>query len=293
MTKSTNTLLNILNLSTDYLAKHNLQNPRLDAELLISGYFNLKRLDLYLKFDKPISEIELSKIREMLKRRVQSEPVQYILGSTDFYGYKFIVNKSVLIPRLDTEILIETVLEKIGKEDKTLLDIGTGSGCIPISIILENKNNNITATGLDISEEALNIAKKNAKLHDLSEDQIKFVKRNIFSSTIRVKEKYDIVVSNPPYINIDEYNKILDKEVKEFEPQIALSDNTADGLSFYKRIAKLLPKILKSGKYFFAEIGYNQGGKVKEIFNPVLDNIQILKDLADNDRVILGQLRFK
>ncbi len=113
------TILSILNLSTDYLAKHNLQNPRLDAELLISGYFNLKRLDLYLKFDKPISEIELSKIREMLKRRVQSEPVQYILGSTDFYGYKFIVNKSVLIPRLDTEILIETVLENIGKEDKT------------------------------------------------------------------------------------------------------------------------------------------------------------------------------
>ena len=295
MTKSKNTLLNILNLSTDYLSKQNLSNPRLDAELLISGYLNIKRLDLYLKFDKPILETELSDIREMLKRRANSEPIQYIIGHTDFFGYKFFVNESVLIPRMDTEILIETILEKINFEketDLTLLDIGTGSGCIPISILLEKKNFNLSATGLDISEKALEVANNNANYHDLLEtEKIKFVKRDIFSPAIKVNEKFDIVVSNPPYINIEEYNKILDKEVKEFEPQIALSDNTTDGLSFYKRIAELLPDILKPGKYFFAEIGYNQSDSVLNIFDKVLINIQIIKDLASNDRVICGTLR--
>lgn len=230
----------------------------------------------------------------MLKRRANSEPIQYILGNTDFFGYKFFVNEAVLIPRMDTEILVETILEKINfKNEKnlTLLDIGTGSGCIPISILLEKKNPNLSATGLDISEKALEVAKQNAILHNLSEKKIKFVKRDIFSSAIKVKEKYDIVVSNPPYINIEEYNKILDKEVKEFEPQIALSDNTTDGLSFYRRIAELLPTILKPGKYFFAEIGYNQANSVLNIFDKALTNIKIIKDLANNDRVICGIFR--
>ena len=289
MKNSTHTLLDILKLSTEYLTKNNLQNPRLDAELLISGYLNLKRLDLYLKFDKPILETELAEIRNMLKKRAKSEPIQYILGKVDFFGYQFIVNRSVLIPRLDTEILIESILDKIGIEDKTILDIGTGSGCIPISLILESKNKDISATGLDISEEALEIAKQNADLHNLTVEKMKFVKRDIFSSGIKVKEKFDIVVSNPPYIKIEEYNK-LDTEVIEFEPSIALTDNSNDGLNFYRRLAELLPTILKPNKYFFAEIGFNQAKEVKEIFSSVLNNIEIIKDLTDNDRVILGLL---
>ncbi|MDA3885775.1 MAG: peptide chain release factor N(5)-glutamine methyltransferase [Candidatus Delongbacteria bacterium] len=278
-------LLDILNLSEDYLKKNNIDDPRLNAELLVSGALGMKRLDLYLQYDRIITEDELATIRPLLKRSSNNEPVQYIQGEKEFYNVKIMVNEHTLIPRNDTEILVEEVIKFISTQNFRILDIGTGSGCIPIAIAKECPNNIFFAS--DISSEVLDTARKNAGINDIS-GKIKFYKWDLFKSCPS-RSLHDIVISNPPYISLKAYEN-LDKNVKDHEPRIALTDE-GDGLTFYRRINDIIEKILKPNGMLFLEIGYDQAEEIKNICREKFEDINIVKDYGGNNRVFVGRLK--
>jgi len=279
------TVLESLKLSAEYLEKKGIESPRLNAELLLADILKCKRLDLYLKYDQPLNEDELNKYREYLSRRGKNEPLQYIIGKADFFGLEFKVNPSVLIPRPETEILVDTIinLEK-QKNDLIILDIGTGSGNIAISLALNLPQSKIIA--LDISKEALSVAKENAEIYNAS-NQIEFVRKNILDEFSLNDLMFDVIVSNPPYVGIQDY-KNLQKEIVEYEPRIAVTDDE-DGLKFFRKIIHLSIKHLKHhGKLFF-EIGMGQSNVVYDMMkNSGLYDIQIIKDYQNIDRVIYG-----
>jgi release factor glutamine methyltransferase len=280
------TVLEAIQLSTDYLAKKGVESPRTNAELLLADILSCKRLDLYMRFDQPVSEVEKNQYREFIARRGKREPLQYILGNVEFYGLNFIVNKDVLIPRQETEILIDQVLNSInGQTNLNLLDIGTGSGNIPISIL---KNcDSIFAKSIDISQEALNTSKKNIELHNLSE-RLTTENIDLFDDS-RINELglFDIIVSNPPYVAKSEYETIQ-PEILEFEPAQAVTDYD-DGYKFYRRIAEVGNKLLNENGKVFLEVGIHQAEMVKELFSNDYNNVNVVKDYLDIDRVIIAE----
>jgi release factor glutamine methyltransferase len=280
------TVLEALNTASDYLNKKGINSARLNSELLLTSILNCKRLDLYLSFERPLQKNEIDIYRELLKRRSTFEPLQYIIGKVEFYGLEFEVNPSVLIPRPETELLVEAVIELLKKhESPSILDIGSGSGNISIALA-----KNIPAckiVGLDISEEAIETAKRNAKLNEV-ENQLMFVKKNILNGLEIGENKFDVVVSNPPYISAAEFLN-LDPELRLYEPRFALTDEN-DGLSFYRKISALSKSLLKNNGKIFFEIGVGQSEEVKRI---LLDNdyksIVIKKDFSDIERIIIGE----
>ena len=280
------TVLEALNTASDYLNKKGINSARLNSELLLTSILNCKRLDLYLSFERPLQKNEIDIYRELLKRRSTFEPLQYIIGKVEFYGLEFEVNPSVLIPRPETELLVEAVIELLKKyESPSILDIGSGSGNISIALA-----KNIPAckiVGLDISEEAIETAKRNAKLNEVG-DQLMFVKKNILNGLEIGENKFDVVVSNPPYISAEEFLN-LDPELRLYEPRFALTDEN-DGLSFYRKISALSKSLLKNNGKIFFEIGAGQSEEVKRI---LLDNdyksIVIRKDFSDIERIIIGE----
>lgn len=234
-----------------------------------------------LPFHGTFSTEETKQIMDAVEKRLKHIPLAYIFGKTSFYGYDFNVNKNVLIPRMDTEVLIEKLVLDINlmAEKPSVLDIGTGSGAIAIVV---QKETGAKVTAVDISPKALDIAKRNAEKNDAD---IKFVLSDLFGN---VEGKFDFVVSNPPYIETDVV-KGLDKEVVNNEPILAL-DGGVDGLDYYRRIVKEAPKYLnKSGKLYF-EIGYNQAESVSELMQKDFKNIQVFKDYGNNDRVVVGEI---
>jgi release factor glutamine methyltransferase len=273
------TLLEILNLSTDHLKNKIVSEARLSSELLIASVLNIRRLDIYLQFERILTEEEIKAIRGFLKRRAAHEPVQYILGHTEFYGMKFIIDQSVLIPRSDTEILVEKAIGLIGNRDLTVYEIGTGSGCIAVSLAKHCPNIRIKAC--DISIQALDIAEKNADLNGYAK-RITFEKLNILENV--PEGKYDILISNPPYISKPVFEN-LDRQVRDYEPAGALTDGM-DGLTFYRRINELAPVMLNDGGSIIIEIGYDQAEKVREIYKKSFRNVEVLKDYSKNDRVV-------
>lgn len=277
------TLLEILNLSVEHLQKKGVDEPRLSSELIITHVLNIKRLDIYLQFERVLTEEEISKIRTLLKRRSEHEPIQYILGETEFYGLKFSVDKSVLIPRSDTEILVQTAVEYIGDKPLSVFEVGTGSACIAVS--LANKCKNVNITACDISEQALKLAASNAKLNGVA-DRIKFINLDILKKS--PDSKFDVIISNPPYISKTVIES-LDKQVRYFEPLGALTDG-GDGLTFYRRINEITPDVLNASGSVFLEIGYDQAESVKSIYEKSLKDIKILRDYSGNNRVFIGKL---
>lgn len=235
-----------------------------------------------LVFIKEFSEQELEQINKAVDLRLKHIPLGYIFGKTNFYGLDFLVTPDVLIPRLDTEILVEKVIEdiKLRGENVSVLDIGTGSGAIAITI---KKETNVDVTAVDISEKALEIAKKNATLNNV---QINFVKSDLFENISEIK--VDIIVSNPPYIESTVVESLL-PEVKDNEPILAL-DGGKTGLDFYKRIIDDAKRHLNSkGKIFF-EIGYDQGESVSNLLKLQFKNVKVIKDYLNNDRVVVGEM---
>ncbi|HAQ62481.1 TPA: peptide chain release factor N(5)-glutamine methyltransferase [Candidatus Delongbacteria bacterium] len=277
------TLLEILNLSVEHLQKKGVDEPRLSSELIITHVLSIKRLDIYLQFERVLTEEEISKIRTLLKRRSEHEPIQYILGETEFYGLKFSVDKSVLIPRSDTEILVQTAVEYIGDKPLSVFEVGTGSACIAVS--LANKCKNVNITACDISEQALKLAASNAKLNGVA-DRIKFINLDILKKS--PDSKFDVIISNPPYISKTVIES-LDKQVRYFEPLGALTDG-GDGLTFYRRINEITPDVLNASGSVFLEIGYDQAESVKSIYEKSLKDIKILRDYSGNNRVFIGKL---
>ncbi len=282
------TILEIINLSTDFLNNKGVESPRINVELLLAYVLNCKRLDLYLKFDQPLKEEELAIYRELLKRRGRREPLQYIVGDVEFYGLEFKVNPSVLIPRPETEILVETVIENSNKDEELkILDIGTGSGNIAVSISKHLVNSKVW--GIDSSNEAINVAKENSKINLVDERTIYFQK-DILNRFEIEESDFDIIVSNPPYISKNDYNDLL-PELKNYEPVSALTDEK-NGLTFYKEISIKANKLLKSGGKIFFEVGQGQHTEVKNILerNNFI-NIKLKKDYSNIERVVYGELK--
>lgn len=280
------TVLESLNLSTKYLQKKGIESPRINAELLLAHILNCKRLDLYLAFDRPLTENETNLYREFLKRRSNFEPLQYIIGSVEFYGLNFKVNSSVLIPRQETEVLVESVIENTDKEvNISILDIGTGSGNIAICIGKNLPDSKITA--IDNDPAALKIARENA-IQNNSEN-ILFLEKDILKNGNYFAGKFDVIVSNPPYISEKDFFNLA-PELKVYEPKNALTDKN-DGFTFYKIISEKAKDILtENGKLFF-ELGINQSEEVKKIMiDNNFKNIKIKKDYLGIERVIYGEL---
>ncbi|MCK9209785.1 MAG: peptide chain release factor N(5)-glutamine methyltransferase [Ignavibacteriaceae bacterium] len=280
------TVLELLNLTTNFFEQKGIDSARLNAELLLAEILNCKRLDLYLSFDKPIKEEEVDNYRAFVKRRGNREPLQYILGHVEFYGLTFFVNKDVLIPRQETEILIETVLNSTDKEaELNILDIGTGSGIIAVALAKHLPNAKIVA--VDKSPEALAVAKQNAETHNVSQ-RITYLQNDVLIASLPIDEKLDIIVSNPPYVSQLEFQS-LQKEIVAHEPDFAVTD-FSDGFTFYRKIIESSKKYLnENGKIFF-ELGAGQSAQVKSLFElHNFSSIEIRKDYSNIDRVIKGE----
>lgn len=234
-----------------------------------------------LAFVSEISVEDEAKIMNAAEKRMKHIPLGYIFGKTNFYGYDLMVNENVLIPRLDTEILIETAIKEIkSRENATILDIGTGSGAIAIVL---NKETNAKTIAVDVSEKALEVAKQNAITNNA---EVEFIHSNLFENLGKIK--VDFIVSNPPYIESSVIAG-LDKEVRDNEPILAL-DGGEDGLDFYRVIVKEAKNHLNPNGMLLFEIGYNQGEALKELMKDDFKNVKVIKDYGNNDRVVIGEL---
>ena len=268
----------IINFNLLKLKEENIPNPELDLRILLKeASYNKK--DIVLS-NLNMKNIDINYFNSLISKRLKREPISKILKKKYFWKNEFFVNSDVLDPRPESELIIEEVLNNITNREKEfkILDIGTGSGCLSISIAKELKNSKITA--IDISEKAIKVAKKNIELHNLN-NQI-LLKISDFEN---IKDKYDIIISNPPYIDENEY-KYLQLEIRKFEPQIALLGGK-DGLKFYRLFAQKLEKNMNKNSIFICEIGYQQLNSCKKIFsktNLVLK--KITKDMQKIDRTL-------
>lgn len=282
------TVLEVIKLSTEYLQKKGVESPRANAEILLAEILECKRLELYLSFDKPLAENEVQIYREAIRKRGLRIPLQYIVGNVEFYGLKLIVNEHVLIPRSETELLVEKIINESDKSaNLKILDIGVGSGNISLSIAKNLPNSKVI--GIDISEGALEVGKQNAKLNSL-QDRVEFKLFNIMCDDLNSLSKFDLIVSNPPYVSENDYEN-LEPELKNHEPKIALTDNS-NGISFYKHIIEASDQLLrKPGKMYF-EFGMDQSKQVKIFFEQKkFSNIEVIKDYSGIDRIICGELK--
>ncbi len=277
-------LKEILEKTTQFFKQKDFDSPRLDAELLLAKALNLRRIDLYLKYDQPLAETELQQCRELVRRRSKGEPVAYILEQKDFYGFSFYVDKNVLIPRPETELLVEAVLERASKQEPlSILDLGCGSGCIGLSLLKKLENAELQL--LDISSAALEVAKKNAGALQLSE-RCQFTCGDA-SEMHFSGQQFDVIVSNPPYISSDDER--VQKEVVEFEPHQALFA-TQNGLGANFSWSKQIITQLKPGGIMAFEFGIDQSPHVRKHFEDlgVFSEIKIIKDFSGIDRHILA-----
>ena len=262
-----------------------------EAELLFTEIFKCDRLSLYLNSESLIDKDKSALVSAALQRRISGEPIQYILGKSEFMGLEFKVAPGVLIPRPETEILVEAVL-KFSRQPGffgrrlEIMDVGTGSGNIAVS--LAKLLSGLRVTAIDISREAIEIAEYNARLNDVA-DRISFVQGDLFSSCEKASG-YDMIVSNPPYIPTQEL-KDLQPEIK-YEPVIAL-DGGKDGLDYYRGLAGRAPYFLKEGGLLIAEIGFNQKDAVADIFqsDKNLRVLEVIPDYNNIDRVVVAEKR--
>jgi len=254
----------------------------LDSEILLSHMIKVERGKLLLNPNGKIHDVDYKKFIDLILRRKKGEPIAYIIGFKEFWKNKFLVNSNVLIPRPDSEVIVEQALKIIPKEASlNILDIGTGSGCIILSILKERKK--CFGTGIDISLKALKVAKINAKMQQIK-NRIKFVNSDIDKFCLG---KYDVVISNPPYIDSFRIN-YLDNDIKNYEPKVAL-DGGIDGLSCIDVVIKKSSRLIKKKGKLLIEIGSNQFDKTKKLLNKKNFYInKIVKDLGNNDRCILS-----
>jgi len=273
------TTMRLITWGADYFKQKGVDSPRLTMELMLSHVLKLTRFELYLQFDRPLTEPELAELRSMVKRRAMREPLQYILGEAHFYKRVFEVNPSVLIPRPETELLVEEALRR--SHSLRCLDVGTGSGCIGITMALERPETEVVA--IDVSEEALEVARRNAER--LGARNISFERADFFDDmAVRSLGSFDLVISNPPYISSAEIPG-LEPEVRDHEPSVALTDG-ADGFRFYHRFLEFAPRLLRDGASLFLEIGYGQARQLTTLFRGAGFEVDILTDLDRVERIL-------
>lgn len=283
------TIQRIIQWSTGFLKEKNVTpTPRLEAEILLAHALGCQRIQLYTSFDKPVTALEREPFKASLKRRLAGEPVAYIIGERDFMSHTFKVTPDVLIPRSDTETLVETVFDRVAgriSEELRILDIGTGSGCVAISLAKMLPMS--VVTGWDVSEKALAVARENAS--DLETSNILFCHTDALSKDIwNVGTTFDVIVSNPPYIG-DSEKKDLSHSVLDFEPHLALFAE-GSGLQFYQHFAERAKGLMNPGGFIAVEIGFSQAASVAELFRCFgWSDVEVVKDLGKNDRVVVAQ----
>ncbi len=271
------TIKGILDLSTDYLEERGITHARRAAEEILGDALEIKRLQIYTEFDRPLDEEELAACRERLERRGKGEPIAYIGGEVEFYDCRLQVNRSVLIPRPETEILVDRIAKDLQDvKGKTLWDLCCGSGCIGIA--LKKKFPDLNVILSDICEEALAIAKANAERNGV---EVRCLHGDLFDAL--PKEQVDYLVCNPPYIAENAYTT-LSPEVRDWEPRTALVGGQS-GLEFYQRLAKGLPSVLREGGFAWFEMGTGQGEEIKQFFSyPPWKERRVAQDWAGHDR---------
>ena len=278
-------IIDIINWAEKYFSQNQFTNPKLEIEWLLRSLLKCNKLDIYLRFEEPLDSRQLSVLRSWIKRRVKNnEPLQYITGSCEFYGRRYIVNSKVLIPRQETERLIDIVIDKGNMVEKPdIIDVGTGSGCIALTLALEISKANVF--GVDISLDALKIAEENKAR--LNVKNVLFYEMNILIDM--PSKTYDFLISNPPYVSQKEM-KNLSKEIKNFEPHIALTDFD-DGLIFYHRLGEIGKDMLKLNGWIILELGKEKhSNKVYSIFkNLHYKNLALIKDFNGDNRVLIAQ----
>ncbi|MCE2502846.1 MAG: peptide chain release factor N(5)-glutamine methyltransferase [Chlorobi bacterium] len=273
------TILRLIEWGTSYFREKRIDSPRLTIELMLAHILNLKRFDLYVQFDRPMLEDELLKLRSMVKQRVAREPLQYILGEAEFHGRRFSVRPGVLIPRPETELLVDEALRRT--KSLRCLDVGTGSGCIAITISLERPETEVVA--IDLSEEAIEIALENAER--LKAGLIDFQNIDFFDDeAVKSLGSFDLIISNPPYVSTNEMSE-LQIEVRDYEPRIAVIDGN-DGLSFYRRLVELAPVLLRREGEIFLELGYGTANAVRQMFEKGGFQVEIYSDYDRIERIL-------
>lgn len=275
-------LSELYGLFVDTLNKSGFAEAESDSRLIFEYIAGIDRVKLTLEGDRELEPGIEEKLKAALAKRLTHMPVQYITGYQNFMGLEFMVSKDVLIPRMDTETLVEEVL-RLGLSNVRVLDICTGSGCILLSILKYVYGS--SGVGVDISDDALGVAKANSEALGIDAT---FIKSDMFEN-IPKDERFDIVVSNPPYIRSDVIGTLM-SEVKDYEPLLAL-DGSEDGLKFYRIIADRAPEYLNNGGMLFLEIGYDQGAEVSALLSAAgFMDVEVIKDLSGLDRVVSGRI---
>tara|TARA_X000000368_G_C22990040_1_gene693929 strand:+ start:265 stop:1119 length:855 start_codon:yes stop_codon:yes gene_type:complete len=270
-------IIDLINWSTDYFKSNKIENSKREIEWFLCEILECERIDLYIRFEEVLHKSDLDKFKYMINQRISGKPFQHIINKAPFYGRDYFVNDTVLIPRPETEIIID-IIKKNNCVD-SILDIGTGSGCIAITIFLEKLAKNVYAT--DISDAAIKTAQYNMEKYQ--SNSIKIAKHDFLKQ--KFKKKFDVVASNPPYISKNEL-KSLQKEVKNYDPEIALTDGE-DGYSFYERFGQQFNNLLNSNGYMLLEFGGNhQKETIKSIFKKNNLKTEFFKDLQNEWRVV-------
>lgn len=279
------TIKALLQWTTDHFAKKGLDSPRLDAELLLAHVLNCKRIDLIVRYDELPTDAEKAAFRELVKKRLDRTPTAYLVGVRDFYLLPFEVTPAVLIPRPDTEALVDAAIDFLKKRPGgTALDVGTGSGCVAISLAHAVKAAGVTA--VDVSPDALAVARRNAARHNVA-DRVTFVGGNLFAP-LPAGATFDLIVSNPPYIPPAEIETLM-PEVKDHEPRVALDGGT-DGLAFYRRLTADARRWLRPGGAVMVEVGHTQDAAVRGLFEAAGFQVgKTIKDRAGRPRVVVGK----
>ncbi len=285
------TILDIISASTEYLDSQGVDDARLNTELLLAHVLGYRRIDLYTHFDRPVDHVEREEYKLLLRRRALREPLQYILGEAEFMGLRFFVDRRVLIPRPETEVLVEKTIELCKSQGErgrpiSVLDVGTGCGNVAVTVAKLVPT--VIVMAIDISSDALEVAMHNAELHGVSE-RVTFKQVDILSSSdLLAGQTFDIVVSNPPYVAKEDFGQ-LPPEIRDYEPRFATCDES-DGLKFFRRISELGTSLLRKGGHLLFEVGDGQSGDVRRIMaNAGYKQIEVLKDLAGIERVLRGK----
>ncbi|HSW00092.1 MAG TPA: peptide chain release factor N(5)-glutamine methyltransferase [Sedimentisphaerales bacterium] len=282
------TIQKLLTWLTEYLTQKDVDSPRLSAELLLSYVLGLKRIELYTQFGKVVPQEQLDPLRSLVKRAGLHEPVAYLVGRAEFYSIEFEVTAACLIPRPETEQLVQRAIEFLRKREgeQLVCDLCAGCGIIAVAIAKNVPAAKVIAT--DISAEALAVATKNVEKHKLQE-RIELRQGDLFEPLIPPLDQFDLIASNPPYVSAAEY-EMLDKNVKDYEPRIALYAGEW-GLDVYRRIAEKVGPFLKPDGILLLEIGYQQGPAVRELLETsgVFASIEVEKDFQKHDRVVVAR----
>ena len=277
----------VLDKTIQFFREKKMDQARFEAEWLIGAGLGLDRVQLCMKYDQPLKENELNKLRDFVRRRVQGEPLAYISGVKGFYGLDFIVTKDVLIPRPETETLVEKALDFIKKqnlENPKIIDLGTGSGCIGLTIAKKIPGANVTL--LDVSSAALAVAKQNAENLKLI-DRISFIESDASDFLKGTDETFDLILANPPYIS--PFDKQVDDHVRKYEPHLALFADS--GTQLLKTWSESAKHRLKKPGLMLMEMGYDQGEDMRVWFEgfKFFTRVEVIQDLSKNDRVISGE----